>query len=410
MEEKNNQEEQDKEQKQKRTFRICTSGKGKGRSDYPASDKIGSRSSTIARAMASTLMPRIGATDEERRKIVKLSLGNNAKKEDNIIVIPGNLKELKCVYCGNKATNFDHLFPFIRDKQPTGYFTEPANLVPCCDECNQRKGSKNWDDYMTNLITADNGNSDDLEQRMVRLKEYCQKTDYSEPTGDSESDNVQKLSFSDDILLKWWDPLRKKVVNALDEAQIQIDAFKAGVKYSICQPNTKMDECFKQYFKGLIQEEIDALCSEQDVIINAKSSVKRAKNAVKRAKDAIAKADTEDKRKKKQEQCKKKINELKEALDIYNRAIDGIEEKTISNLLKQNNESTDNTKQIRLLDHGFRINNDWNNVEDKVIYESALNGFTFGFEYAKQNDRATLERCINRGWLDDIIISKTEEP
>lgn len=78
---------------EKCTFKITEKGKS-GNSDYPAADKIGSRSSTVARAMASTLMPRIGATDQDKRHIVLLSLGANIddgidsiinKEKDNLI-------------------------------------------------------------------------------------------------------------------------------------------------------------------------------------------------------------------------------------------------------------------------------------------------------------------------------------
>ena len=54
MEYKNNQENQKKVQEPSRPCKICEFGKGQDkksyRTDYPSSDKIGSRSSTIARA------------------------------------------------------------------------------------------------------------------------------------------------------------------------------------------------------------------------------------------------------------------------------------------------------------------------------------------------------------------------
>ena len=112
------------EQKEKPTFKITDKGKN-GNSDYPAADKIGSRSSTVARAMASTLMPRIGAVDVERSTMLHLSLDDKdiikLKKDkirykDNQAIITLHLSGLKCVYCGELATNLDHLFPFIKDK------------------------------------------------------------------------------------------------------------------------------------------------------------------------------------------------------------------------------------------------------------------------------------------------------
>lgn len=96
--------------------------------------------------MASTLVPRIGATDDDRRKMVELLYGITDENE-----IQEKLKNLTCMYCGEKATGLDHLHPLIKDKTPTGYFTEPANLVPCCSTCNQKKGNDEWDVFMKRL-------------------------------------------------------------------------------------------------------------------------------------------------------------------------------------------------------------------------------------------------------------------
>ena len=103
--------------------------------DYPSADKIWSRTSTIARSMASTLMPIV-------------------KPEDNISSWDDN----KCVYCGGNANHLDHLYPLVENKYPSGYCTEPINLVPCCGNCNQSKGAKYWYDYMdiTSYITVEN--------------------------------------------------------------------------------------------------------------------------------------------------------------------------------------------------------------------------------------------------------------
>ncbi|MCR5491619.1 MAG: HNH endonuclease [Bacilli bacterium] len=53
-----------------------------------------------------------------------------------------------CAYCGKPASHLDHLHPLIDDKAPTGYCTEPANLVPCCKDCNQPKGNLDWEKFM----------------------------------------------------------------------------------------------------------------------------------------------------------------------------------------------------------------------------------------------------------------------
>ena len=45
------------------------------------------------------------------------------------------LKGRTCVYCGNPATEVDHLDPVA-----AGGGDELANLVPACARCNRRKG------------------------------------------------------------------------------------------------------------------------------------------------------------------------------------------------------------------------------------------------------------------------------
>ena len=49
-----------------------------------------------------------------------------------------------CAYCGDPYTEWDHFFPLIENKRPTGFISEIHNLVPCCGKCNQSKGNKNW--------------------------------------------------------------------------------------------------------------------------------------------------------------------------------------------------------------------------------------------------------------------------
>ena len=97
---------------------------------YPSSDKITSRISTLRRSMACTLMNRDACTPEQEQVWLKY--------------FPDN----KCVYCGQEATHLDHLHPLIRDNEPTGYGTDPGNLVPCCKDCNNPKSNMAWADFM----------------------------------------------------------------------------------------------------------------------------------------------------------------------------------------------------------------------------------------------------------------------
>ena len=83
-----------------------------------------------------------------------------------------------CAYCGKKATHLDHLHAFIVDRMPTGYGTEPANLVPCCTECNQPKGNMNWEDFMRSDNCRHIGTADTpdpqaaMEKRIANIKQF----------------------------------------------------------------------------------------------------------------------------------------------------------------------------------------------------------------------------------------------
>ncbi len=122
---------------------------------FPRIDKPTSRLPTIRRCLASTLLKR-----EEF---------NEKDAETWLSFFP----EKKCAYCGKPADNLDHLRPLCKSKKLTGYCTEPANLVPCCSKCNQRKGNKEWEEYMEILKTE--GNDPNIQERIDKLMEFQEK-------------------------------------------------------------------------------------------------------------------------------------------------------------------------------------------------------------------------------------------
>lgn len=56
--------------------------------------------------------------------------------------------DLTCVYCGEPAATWDHLFGRVRGRKPTGYGHHIRNLVPCCRTCNEKKQGKPWEDWL----------------------------------------------------------------------------------------------------------------------------------------------------------------------------------------------------------------------------------------------------------------------
>ena len=92
------------------------------------------RSSSITNSFVNGIIPVIEPSDEEIKEALK--------------ILEQNEDDVRCVYCGDKKTEWDHLHPLIKNKEHTGYITEIANLVPACGKCNQSKGNSNWKKWM----------------------------------------------------------------------------------------------------------------------------------------------------------------------------------------------------------------------------------------------------------------------
>jgi NAD-dependent SIR2 family protein deacetylase len=90
----------------------------------PTPVKITGRTSSITNAFVNGIIPCIAPAEEEIREVLEV-LGMNAA--------------IRCAYCGNNYTEWDHFRPLIHNKRPTGYISEIHNLVPACGKCNQSK-------------------------------------------------------------------------------------------------------------------------------------------------------------------------------------------------------------------------------------------------------------------------------
>ena len=120
----------------------------------PTRPSIAGRSSSITNAFIAAVMPIHAPVQQEI---------------DKALVILGMTPEnLSCAYCGGKKTEWDHLNPFVIDREPTGYFSSIYNLVPACGKCNQSKGNKKWEPW----IRSKHATLPDLEKRIQHLKKY----------------------------------------------------------------------------------------------------------------------------------------------------------------------------------------------------------------------------------------------
>jgi hypothetical protein len=121
---------------------------------------VSGRSSSITNAFISAIIPVIEPTPEEELEALRI-----------LRIDPG---DIRCAYCGDKSTEWDHLRPIVSDQAPTGYVTELANLVPSCGKCNQSKGKSDWRTWMEGdaRLSPKTRRVPDLAERVERLRTY----------------------------------------------------------------------------------------------------------------------------------------------------------------------------------------------------------------------------------------------
>jgi hypothetical protein len=130
----------------------------------PKAVTIMARISSITNAFYNGIIPVIEPTEKEIDHVL------------GILEIDKN--NVTCCYCGDIATEWDHLRPLILGKKPTGYISEIANLVPCCGKCNQSKGNKNWEEWINSSakLSPSMRNVKDLNKKIEKIKEYEKQT------------------------------------------------------------------------------------------------------------------------------------------------------------------------------------------------------------------------------------------
>jgi 5-methylcytosine-specific restriction endonuclease McrA len=129
----------------------------------PSVQTMVSRKSSITNAFVCSLVPVLPPSPQE---IVE-ALSILGMKSDDV----------RCAYCGDKSSEWDHLRPLVLNLRPTGYISEIANLVPACGKCNQSKGNSSWREWMKNIRAKHSPTRReiaDVETRMARLELYEQ--------------------------------------------------------------------------------------------------------------------------------------------------------------------------------------------------------------------------------------------
>jgi hypothetical protein len=143
----------------------------------PTAVTITGRSSSLTAAFVSAIIPTIYPShDEVLEALAVLGMAND---------------DVRCSYCGDAYTEWDHLRPLVVDQKPTGYISELPNLVPSCGKCNQSKGKNPWREWMRGKAPRCPGvrGISDLEERIARLEAYerwrqPQRLDFQAMVGD----------------------------------------------------------------------------------------------------------------------------------------------------------------------------------------------------------------------------------
>lgn len=172
----------------------------------PGGESIGARASGMRSAFVRSLIPNIPPSELELADAFSLL---NLDSDD-----------LRCVYCGDPSTEWDHFYPVMRNGQPTGYLTRIQNLVPACGKCNQSKGNRNWKDWMTSdaPLSPSTRGVKKLSKRIKRLQAF-------EAWG-AEASVDFKTALGDDAMKQHNDYL-KQILSLMTEAETHSKALRS---------------------------------------------------------------------------------------------------------------------------------------------------------------------------------------
>lgn len=154
---------------------------------------VGRRKTTINHAFASALALNDDYDDEKLNEAIRV-LGQ----------FPDD--HLNCVYCERDAETWDHIIGLVKESNFSGYGHQIRNLVPCCKDCNSKKGNKDWKQFLKEKVV----DQDKREEIQKRLENY---------TGllfkPLNSEDIRKKYPED---MKKYDELKGKIINLMEEA------------------------------------------------------------------------------------------------------------------------------------------------------------------------------------------------
>ena len=174
----------------------------------PSFQTMVSRKSSITNVFVNSLVPVIPPTIDDI--------------EEALAILGIEPNDMRCAYCGNKASEWDHLRPLVLQRRPTGFVSEIANLVPACGKCNQSKGNKPWRDWMlSNARWSPTGRAlAGVAERVIRLEIFER---WRSPT----KVDFESIVGTDDWTRYW--SLCEKVNEELRQCQHVADALRVRI-------------------------------------------------------------------------------------------------------------------------------------------------------------------------------------
>lgn len=155
--------------------------------------KVSTRSSTVTNAFVAALLPH-DDYDEKEVKDAMTELGQTSDK-------------LVCVYCGEKATTWDHLTCLVKGQKANGPGHRIRNLVPCCGDCNSSKRGTPFGDWILGYSHPKTGKQVEgaklpstlqRHQLVAKLEKYQAKST-SRSLADSDLE-IQLMTLRDSVL------------------------------------------------------------------------------------------------------------------------------------------------------------------------------------------------------------------
>jgi hypothetical protein len=192
--------------------------------NMPNAVTVMGRSSSITNSFVNGVIPVIKPSEEEI--------------DTAITILEENPEDMKCIYCGDAKTEWDHLFPLIKDKEPTGYISEIRNLVPACGKCNQSKGNSDWKEWMNGDAkqSPKTRKISDLDHRIELIEKYIE-------WGTPKIYDFSKI-VGTELWQKHWDNY-KSIINAMEDSTKTLNEIKEILRKSINGQKQTMSKSYK---------------------------------------------------------------------------------------------------------------------------------------------------------------------